>query len=67
MDLVENICKEFEDELEGKFYKLEDITEADKKILHEIKFDPPSLGSPNDNAGIGKDWPSGRAVYTNKE
>jgi len=33
MNLVEQCCKEFEDDLKGTFYKLEEISESEKKII----------------------------------
>ena len=43
------------------------MADSDKKLISYTRFDPPSQGSQEDLAGIGKDWPSGRAVFTNED
>ena len=36
MEIVEKCCQEFEDELEGTFYKLEGISETNRKVISDI-------------------------------
>jgi hypothetical protein len=33
MNIIEKCCAEFDDDLKGTFYKLEDISESDKKVI----------------------------------
>jgi len=42
---IEKSCEEFEDDLKGIFYKLEDILESDKKIVQNISMSLPEEGS----------------------
>jgi hypothetical protein len=66
MDLVEACCNQFEDDLEGVFYKFEEISESDKKAIAPITFNK------NEDAFIvasnaHNDWPSGRGLFSNKD
>lgn len=45
MNIIEKCCKEFEDDLEGTFYKLEEISESNKKVLQDISFKKPDIGT----------------------
>ena len=65
MDIVETCCKEFDDDLKGTFYKLEDISESDKKMISDLIFKQSGEGSFENFANQGKDWPSGRAIFAN--
>ena len=57
----------FTDELEGKYYALNSMTEADRKQLIEDHF----LFKEGDRfleaCGLNRDWPSGRGIFHNKE
>jgi protein-arginine kinase len=33
MNIIEKCCEEFDDDLKGTFYKLEEISESDKKLI----------------------------------
>lgn len=65
MEIIKKCCAEFEDDLKGTFYEIETISESDKKIIQDIS---PRLVDDSTFEGMsnqGKDWPSGRAVFTN--
>jgi protein-arginine kinase len=67
MEKIEKCCEEFEDDLQGIFYKLEDISESDKKLISNlISLEPKQEDDSFQHlAGETKDWPSGRAIFTN--
>lgn len=67
MKKMEECCKEFEDDLEGTFYKLEDISESDKKLIADIMVKKPDDKTFESYANQGKDWPSGRAIFSNDD
>jgi creatine kinase len=65
MDVIEKCCEEFDDDLKGTFYKLEEISESEKKIIQDINLRKPDETTFEDMSNQGKDWPSGRAIFTN--
>lgn len=67
MEIVQKCCLEFEDDLEGTFYKLEDISESDKKVIADIVYSKPEDGTFESHANQSKEWPSGRAIFTNHD
>jgi creatine kinase len=66
MDLVEECCKQFEDDLEGVFYKFENISESDKKAIAPITFTK-NEEKFNLASNAHNDWPSGRGLFSNKD
>ena len=66
MNKVEECCNEFIDDLQGTFYKIENISESDKKSLGDFLF-----SKEEDEfflaANIYQDWPTGRAIFLNKD
>ena len=66
MNLVEECCSQFEDDLKGTFYKLETISESEKKTLGDLLYSREEDAF-YEAANIYQDWPSGRAIYLNKE
>lgn len=65
--LVSTACKSFTGELEGTYYALKTMSEADRKQLIEDHF----LFKEGDRfleaCGLNRDWPEGRGIFHNKE
>lgn len=51
MEKIEQCCLEFEDDLKGIFYRLEDISESDKKLIQYIMPNQKDEGSFEQLAG----------------
>jgi len=64
---VVEACGKFDGELEGKFYALNDLSEADRKQLIEDHF----LFKEGDRfleaCGLNRDWPEGRGIFHNND
>lgn len=65
MNKVVEACNNFDDDLKGKFYPLETMSQEDQKQLIEDHF----LFKEGDRflaaANLNRDWPSGRGIFHN--
>ena len=66
-ELVSKACKSFTGELEGTYYALGSMTDAERKQLIEDHF----LFKEGDRfleaCGLNRDWSAGRGIFHNKE
>ena len=66
-ELVSKACKAFTGELEGTYYKLGSMTEAERKQLIEDHFLFKEGDRFLESCGLNRDWPEGRGIFHNKE
>lgn len=64
MDMVDDVCRTFVGNNEGKFYKLDGIKEDDKEKLKDIEIEKKDESFLN-VSGIYSDWPEHRGVFVN--
>lgn len=62
---VSKILKSFDGELEGKYYPLNDMSEAQSQSLIEDHFLFKAGDRFLEAAGLNRDWPNGRGIFHN--
>jgi len=65
MAKVVEACSKFEGDLQGKFYPLDGMNEADQKQLIADHFLFKEGDRFLDACGLNRDWPSGRGIFHN--
>jgi hypothetical protein len=63
---VQNVCHSLKNDLKGKFYRIKDMNERDKKSLKQNMFDETLIK--NDvmkEMNMFGNWPYGRGIYSN--
>ena len=63
---IADTLKGFTGDLQGKYYSLEKLTEAQRRQLTEDNFLFKIGDRFQEAAGINRDWPEGRGVFHNK-
>jgi len=66
-ELVSKACKSFTGELEGTYYALGSMSEADRKQLIEDHFLFKEGDRFLESCGLNRNWPEGRGIFHNKE
>jgi arginine kinase len=64
---VSEILSSFEGELGGKYYSLENMSQEDKSSLIKEHFLFKEGDRFLEDAGLNRDWPSGRGIFHNNE
>ena len=64
---ISKILTSFSGELAGKYYPLNNMSEADRESLIEDHFLFKAGDRFLESAGLNRDWPSGRGIYHNNE
>lgn len=66
LDIVEDLCRSYHGSDEGKFYKIDTLSDEDKKELENI-----DIAKKEDNflniCKINDNWPKQRGVFINKD
>jgi protein-arginine kinase len=65
--MVSGALAKFTGELEGKYYALSNLSEADRKQLIEDHFLFKEGDRFLESCGLNRDWPDGRGIFHNKE
>lgn len=65
MDIVEDLCRSYMGPLEGKFYKLDGISDEDKNEISDQGIEK-TEATFLDICKINEDWPKERGVFVNK-
>lgn len=66
LQIVEDLCRSYHGTDEGKFYKLENLSDDDKKELEGIEISKLEESFLN-NCKINDDWPKDRGVFLSKD
>ncbi|DBA05131.1 TPA: hypothetical protein N0F65_004981 [Lagenidium giganteum] len=69
MNLLDSALSSMPGDLQGKFYKLSEMTPEDeqKLITDHFLFQKPGGGTLLEAAGAARDWPSARGIFHNNE
>lgn len=65
MDMVDDLCRTYVGNTEGKFYKLDGIKDEDKEKINWLGIEKNEKETFLSACGINDDWPEHRAVFVN--